>query len=101
GGDMRRRSETLSKAAERRKKLVRARVRGPVVNPRSIDLALFIWMCVPDLESDESQKGLSLLEGEITKHRAESALKDLVKAGCDRAKLLHCLGLACGSLSFL
>jgi hypothetical protein len=93
---MRRRPETSSKAGKRGSKRSASRVTGPVVNASSIEVALLMWMSLSDSDREECQRRMSLLEAEIARQEASSALEALAKAGCNRDKLLQSLGLSRG-----
>jgi hypothetical protein len=82
-------------SAKQKVKRAGARATGPSVNATSIELALIMFMSM-HRNGEEKKKRLSLLETEITQHQGMSALDDLMKAGCDREKVLVSLALSCG-----
>ena len=81
-------------SAKRKIKRAGAGATGPSVNACSIELALVLFMSI-HRDGVERRKRLSMLEADITAHHGMSALQDLIKAGCDREKLLVSLALSC------
>jgi hypothetical protein len=91
---MRRRPRALSKAAHQGKKGSSTRSLGPAVNPRSVDVALLIFMALSDSERKESRKRLSELERKIVIQGGNLPLKHLSRPA---ATATNC----CRALRFL
>jgi hypothetical protein len=93
---MPRRLKAFSNGANRHKR-VASDTKEPAVNPRSIELALLLWMSKWDRsECEETRNRFSALESTILKHEAMPSLQALLSAGCERGTLLCSLGLSCG-----